>query len=321
MAKPTVVSLFSGIGGIDIAFLQAGFEIIWANEKDRDACITYRNNFPQTTLIEADISTIDALNIPKASVLVAGFPCQSFSVMGYQRGFKDARGNLFFEIARIADIMNPQIVFLENVRNLIYHDNGRTFITIFNTLAQIGYYVKYTIQDASTHGNIPQERRRTFIVAFRDVDMASKFSFPEKIKLTVNLNDIINRSAKHDRLYYYNSDNKYYERLNKKIVNKTGMYRIDDSGVAKKKYAIAPTLKANMGTYPDRVPIIRDDFGIRKITPYECLALQGFPSDFVMKSISLNSAYKQCGNTVCVPVVKRIATNIYDVLVGTGENR
>ena len=168
MSNPTVVSLFSGIGGIDRGFLQAGFEIVWANEMDHFACVTYRNNFNGNVLSEADIATIDARKIPKCDVLVAGFPCQSFSVMGYQRGFKDPRGNLFFEIARIVYILKPKVILLENVKNLIYQDNGKTFITIFNTLAELGYEVKYSIQNACTHGNIPQERSRTFIAAFSD---------------------------------------------------------------------------------------------------------------------------------------------------------
>ncbi len=313
MNKPTVVSLFSGIGGIDLAFKQSGFDIIWANEKDRQACITYRYNFPDTMLVESDIRTISEDSIPNVDIITAGFPCQSFSVMGYQRGFKDPRGNLFFEIARIAEFVKPKVIFLENVKNLIYHDNGNTFITIFNTLAYLGYKVKYAVLNASIHGNIPQERSRTFIAAFADIDMLSHFSFPCEIDLTVSIDDIIDRKVKHSDLYYYNKNNGYYDLLNRRIPDKTGIYRIDDSGVAMRKYIISPTLKANMGTYHDRVPIIRDDFGIRKLTPYECLALQGFPKDFVFKGIPVESAYKQCGNTVCVPVVKRIADNIYKV--------
>lgn len=294
MSKPTVVSLFSGIGGIDLAFKQAGFDVIWANDKDKFACITYRNNFPNTDILCADISQIDSGIIPKADVLVAGFPCQSFSLMGYQQGFKDPRGNLFFEIARVANVIKPKVILLENVRNLIYHDNGRTFITIFNTLAELGYEVKYDVENACTHGNIPQERSRTFIAAFSDIEMLDRFSFPDEIKLTKSVNDILDRSIKHNDIYYYGSDNRYYTLLNSRITDKTGIYRIDDSGVAKKKYDMSPTLKANMGTYHDRVPIIRDDYGIRKLTPYECLALQGFPDDFKFSGIPIEAAYKQC---------------------------
>lgn len=305
----TAVSLFSGIGGIDIAFKQAGFDVIWANEIDRYACVTYRNNF-STPLSEDDIKAVDEKTVPRSNVLFGGFPCQSFSIMGYKRGFKDPRGNLFFEIARIAEHTKPKIILLENVKNLIYHDNGKTFITIHNTLAELGYYIKYSVQNASTHGNIPQERSRTFIVAFSDYEMMSKFSFPDEVPLTVGVEDILNRSSKQNDAFYYPPGNKYYDTLNRKIPDKTGIYRIDDSGVATRKYVMSPTLKANMGTYPDRVPIIRDDFGIRRLTPYECLALQGFPSDFRFKDIPLEAAYKQCGNTVCVPVVKRIAERL-----------
>lgn len=308
----TAVSLFAGIGGIDIAFRQAGFDVIWANEIDRYACITYRNNFINA-LSEADIKSVDEKTVPKSDMLFGGFPCQSFSVMGYKRGFKDPRGNLFFEIARIAEHTKPKVILLENVKNLIYHDNGKTFITIHNTLAELGYYIKYSVLNASTHGNIPQERSRTFIAAFSDYEMMSRFSFPDEIPLMVGIEDILNRSSKQNDAFYYPPGNKHYEALNRKIPDKTGIYRIDDSGIATRKYAMSPTLKANMGTYPDRVPIIKDDFGIRKLTPYECLALQGFPSDFRFKDIPLEAAYKQCGNTVCVPVVRRIAENLLKV--------
>lgn len=316
MDKPTVVSLFAGIGGIDLAFEQAGFNVIWANEQDHHACVTYRTNFPSKTIIEGDIREINVGDIPKANVIVAGFPCQSFSVMGHRRGFNDNRGALFFEIARVAKEMKPDIIFLENVRNLIHHDNGRTFITIHNVLSELGYYIRYDVQSPHTHANIPQERNRTFIVAFSDLDMMNRFVFPDKVPLEREINDIIDRSKKHNDNYYYDESSKYYALLNERIKDKIAIYRIDDSGVATKRYDISPTLKANMGTYHDRVPVIRDDYGIRKLTPFECLALQGFPVDFKFRDVPIEAAYKQCGNTVCVPVVKRIAEKILISLWG-----
>ena len=305
-----VGSLFSGIGGIDLGFEQAGFEIAWANEVDAAACKTYRHNFPNTLLIKGDIRNINPDDLPDIDVLVAGFPCQPFSVMGYQRGFKDPRGNLFFEIARFIDAKTPRIVFLENVQNLMEHDNGKTFLVIYNTLAQFGYSVKYKVINA-TDVNIPQNRARIFIVAFRDINDCDQFAFPESVPLETTIDDIIDRSTKHDDVYYYGSSSRYFKQLNAKIVDKTGIYRIDDSGVATRKWDICPTLKANMGTYHDRVPIIRDDFGIRKLTPMECLAFQGFPKDFTFKGISLENAYKQCGNTVCIKVVINIAKRLF----------
>lgn len=316
MDKPTVVSLFAGIGGIDLAFEQAGFNVIWANEQDHHACVTYRLNFPNKPIIEGDIRNINTDDIPKADVVVAGFPCQSFSIMGHRRGFNDSRGALFFEIAGFVKEIQPSVIFLENVRNLIHHDNGKTFITIYNTLSELGYFVKYDVESPHTHANIPQERNRTFVVAFADIPTMNKFSFPDKFPLSRGINDIIDRSVKHNDNYYYGVDNKYYPLLDSRIPDKTGIYRIDDSGVATRKYEISPTLKANMGTYHDRVPIIRDDFGLRKLTPFECLALQGFPTGFEFKDIPIEAAYKQCGNTVCVPVVKQIAERIYKCLRG-----
>ena len=313
MDKVKVGSLFSGIGGIDLGFEQAGFEIVWANDLDAAACKTYRNNFPNTILIEGDVRNVDPHTLSDIDVLIAGFPCQPFSVMGYRRGFNDPRGNLFFEIVRFIDIKQPKVVFLENVQNLMEHDNGKTFLVIYNTLAQFDYSVKYKVINA-TDVNIPQNRSRIFIVAFRDVEDCDKFSFPQSTPLKATIDDIIDRSIKHDDIYYYGSDSRYFKALNAKIVDKTGIYRIDDSGIATRKWDVCPTLKANMGTYHDRVPIIRDDFGIRKLTPMECLAFQGYPKDYTFKGVSLENAYKQCGNTVCVPIIKSIAAKLFELM-------
>jgi len=308
-----VGSLFSGIGGIDLGFEQAGFEIAWANDIDVEACKTYRYNFPNTYLIEGDVRDMDPHTLPDIDVLIAGFPCQPFSIMGYRRGFKDPRGNLFFEISRFIDIKRPRVVFLENVRNLMEHDDGKTFLVIYNTLAHFGYSVKYKVIDA-IDVNVPQNRARIFIVAFLNIEDCDRFVFHETVPLEATIEDILDRSIKHDDIYYYGSGSRYFKELDAKIVDKTGIYRIDDSGVAMRKWSVCPTLKANMGTYPDRVPIIRDDFGIRKLTPMECLAFQGYPKDYSFKGVSLESAYKQCGNTVCVPVVRRIAERIKEIM-------
>lgn len=309
-----VISLFSGIGGIDLGFKQAGFEIVWANEFDKDAATTYKLNLGKDHLHVGDIRDVNVNDIPDFDVLVAGFPCQPFSIAGRQKGFDDERGNLFFEITRIIDAKRPKCVFLENVPNLIEHDNGKTFLVIFNSLAQFGYSVRYQILDSSKYGNVPQTRKRIFIVAFLDDYDSFAFDFPKEIELSVSLNDIIKRNEKHDDMYYYNATSVYFEDLKKRVTNKKAIYKIYDGGVGKKANYICPTLTANMGTYPDRVPIVLDDYGIRKITPYECLALQGFPSDYRFAGIPIASAYKQCGNSVVVPVIRRIAEEIAKVL-------
>lgn len=310
-----VCSLFSGIGGIDLGFMQAGFKIVWANEFDRDAARTYRYNFGNEHLVEKDIRKVDVTTIPDFDVLVAGFPCQPFSILGKQRGFEDSRGMLFYEIERVVKAKRPQIIFLENVANLIEHDDGKTFLTVYNTLVPYGYSFRYRVMDAIEYGNVPQHRTRIFIVAFLDNDKCESFAFPEKLKRTTKLNDIINRSEKHDKSYYYTETNEYFADLNKVAKDKQAVYRIFENGVSAKPYYVCPTLVASMGAFMHRVPVVRDDYGIRMITPYECLALQGFPKDYRFPKIPMASAYKQCGNSVVVPVIRRIAENIMKVMI------
>ena len=309
-----VGSLFSGIGGIDLGFQQAGFNIVWANELDKDAATTYRHNFGNKCLVEKDICKVKAKEMPDFDILVAGFPCQPFSIMGRQKGFKDPRGTLFYEIVRVVKEKQPKIIFLENVSNLIKHDDGKTFLAIYNALAPLGYSLRYSVMDATEYGNVPQIRTRIFIVAFLDEEKCEKFKFPEKIERTVQLNDIIKRDIKHDNSYYYNENSPYYKDLKIIVTDKRALYKIYDTGVSRKAHYICPTLTANMGTYPDRVPIVLDDYGIRKITPYECLALQGFPKEYRFPKIPLPSAYKQCGNSVVVPVIKRRAESIMSLM-------
>ena len=304
-----VGSLFSGIGGIDLGFIQAGHQILWANEMDRDACKTYRTNFPDTILIEGDIRKTDAKRLPHVDIITAGFPCQPFSVCGRQKGFKDNRGNLFFEIMRFADDIKPEIVFLENVANLTEHDNGRTFNIIHNELSSRDYFIRYLVADACDYG-IPQHRTRTYILAFRDYEQCQNYSFPEKVKLTKHIFDVIDKSAKVDGSFYLSPNTPKYAKMDKAITDNNQVYRFSDYGIQAAKDGISFTLKANMGTWYDREPVIRDNYGIRKLTPYECLALMGFPREFKFGDIPMKSAYKQAGNSVCVPVICEIVKEI-----------
>ena len=164
---------------------------------NRILCKTYRLNFPSTALIENDIRTVDDNVLPKVDIITAGFPCQPFSVCGNQKGFCDNRGNLFFEIMRIADAIEPKIVFLENVANLVEHDKGRTFNVIHNDLVSRGYYLRYLVADACDYG-IPQHRTRTYLLAFSDVERCESYRFPEMVKLEKRVFDIIDKSVKAD---------------------------------------------------------------------------------------------------------------------------
>ena len=313
--KYCVASLFAGIGGICLGFKQSGFEIVWANEFDSAACRTYRYNFGDSYLVEADICQVKTESIPDFDVLVGGFPCQPFSIAGRQKGFDDKRGNLFFEITRIMNAKRPKVVFLENVPNLMEHDDGKTFLVIYNSLVQFGYSIYYKVMGADEYGNLPQTRKRIYIVAFRD-DIADKvYHHPEPIGLTLSIDDIVKKNDKKNDIYYYNRGSKMYAYLKANMTDKFAIYRIIDAGVRKTRNRMCPTLIANMGTYPNRVPVIWDDYGIRKLTLRECLDFQGFPQDFYFpNTITIDDAYKQIGNSVCVPVIKRIAEQIKRVL-------
>lgn len=306
---PTVCSLFAGIGGIDLGFKQAGFDIIWANEYDTAACKTYRHNFDGSNLVEGDIRDISADNIPDFDVLTAGFPCQPFSIAGKQKGFNDKRGNLFFEIARIIDAKRPKVVFLENVANLMEHDDGKTFLVIFSSLAQFGYTVYYKVMASNEYGNLPQIRKRIYITAIHE-SIQQSYKHPEPVELTLKSTDIIHRNERQNEIYYYNGK-VLYPYFESKMKDKHAIYRPTDTEVRWTKNQMCPTLTANMGTYPDRVPVVWDDYGIRKLTLRECLDFQGFPKEFYFpNTITIEDAYKQIGNSVSVPVIKRIALQI-----------
>lgn len=309
-----VVSLFSGVGGIDLAFEQAGFSTIFANDIDEPACKTFSQNF-NIPIVCDDIKNIKEDEIPDCDCLVAGFPCQAFSIAGYRKGFEDTRGTLFFEIARIIKKKKPQVVFLENVKNLVAHDNGKTFEVILNTLQEIGYHVRYMVLNACEYGNIPQNRERIYIVGFLNEDYANKFYFPQPIRLTNKLKDEIDFENKVDDKYYYTREKypRIVEEMNK-FNNQDTLYQWRRQYVRQNKSNMSPTLTANMGTGGHNVPLVITQYGIRKLTPKECFNLQGFPSNYELPNISTAQLYKQAGNSVCVTVIKRIAQEIYDIL-------
>lgn len=310
-----VGSLFSGIGGIDLGFAQAGFEIAWAIENNHASCETYRANFKDTLLIEQDIRKVNAEELPHIDVLAAGFPCQSFSVGGKQQGFHDDRGNLFFEVARFIMVHNPRYVFLENVANLVQHDNGHTFHVIYNTLIEYGYFIRYRVMRASEYGNIPQIRDRIYIVAFREIEDCDSFSFPEPVELIIQISDIIDRSKRVRDVYYYTDNEPFSVTAQQIVQRKDSIYRVYHSSIKITQNHMCPTLTASMGTQRNQVHLIRDDYGVRKLTPRECLRFQGFPDTFGFpKTTTLDNAYKQIGNSVCVPVIKAIAKQIHAVL-------
>ena len=288
---------------------------MYANEFDPYPVGTYELNL-DIKVDCRDIHEVQVDQIPDFDVMLAGFPCQAFSIAGNRQGFEDekGRGTLFFELVRIFKAKKPQIIFLENVKNLVGHDNGNTFSVIIDELKKEGYNVKYSVLNAMEYGNIPQNRERIYIVAFKDVECYKNFEFPLPLPLTTKLSDIIDFEKKIDEKYYY-TEGKYkgdiYEKLVEAMDDDNAIYQWRRKYVRKNKSGVVPTLTANQGEGGHNVCLIKTKNGIRKMTPHECFNTQGFPKDFKLPDNQSESRlYKQAGNSVCVSVITRIADEI-----------
>ena len=307
--------IFAGVGGIDLGFEEQGFKTIYANEFDTKARETFALNFPEVTLDSRDLREVFASEVPTVDIIVGGFPCQSFSIEGYQQGFQDetGRGTLFFELARIIKVKQPRAIFLENVKNLVHHDKGNTLRIILKTLEDLGYFVTYQVMNAAEYGNLPQGRERIYIVGFKDKGAFECFTFPQKLDLTKSVFDVIDFKGKVEEQYYYRGDKPYYPLLRDNIVSVGSIYEYRRGNtIRENKSGVVPTLLASMGTGGNNVPLILTEDGeIRKLTPRECFNTQGFPSSYKFPEKMANShLYKQAGNSVAVPLVSRIAKQI-----------
>lgn len=307
----SVGGLFAGIGGIELGFKKAGFKISWANEIDKNAAITYRANHKHK-LFEKDLRNLQTDEVQKIDILTGGFPCQAFSVAGYRKGFEDERGNVFFEILRFIDDLEPKILFLENVKNLITHDKGNTFKIIVDELEKRDYHLKYKVLNSSKYANVPQNRERIYIVGFKEKKVYDNFEFPQPRKLIKTINDLLEDEV--DEKYYYHNS-KYYAQLKEEMLNDDTIYQWRRTYVRENKSKLCPTLTANMGTGGHNVPLIIDKKDIRKLTPRECARFQGYDDSFILSDKLANSAlYKQVGNSVTVPVIEAIAKQIKKAL-------
>ncbi|WP_461639443.1 DNA (cytosine-5-)-methyltransferase [Labilibaculum euxinus] len=315
--KLKFIDLFAGIGGFRLALQNVGGKCIYTSEWNSNAKKTYRANFGEIPF--GDITKEKNKNyIPdQFDILCAGFPCQAFSIAGNRKGFADTRGTLFFDVEQIIERHQPKVVFLENVKNLVSHDKGNTFKVILETLEEkLGYKVFHKVLNTATHANVPQNRERIFIVAFDpdQVENYLNFEFPEEVKLTKTIHDFIEKE-KQDDIYYYKKDHKYYPELERSIISKDTVYQWRRVYVRENKNNVCPTLTANMGTGGHNVPLIKDDFGIRKLTPKECFAFQGYPvHDYILPKLANSNLYMQAGNSVTTSLIERIAKQICMVL-------
>ncbi|WP_379163232.1 DNA cytosine methyltransferase [Paenibacillus sp. sgz5001063] len=335
-----VGSLFAGIGGFCRAFKNEGFNVIWANELDPHACQTYKYNYPETKLYEKSIEDLSVISdgLEPVDVLTAGFPCQSFSLAGNKLGFEDPRGKLFFEIIRLIKQFGkdrPKILVLENVKNLLSHNNNQTFRRIEEEIQRAGYWFRAPVDEKGNlrsqfsnamilntreHTNIPQNRERLYMVAFsNDYFKNNNFKFP--LRNEAGLKDVrgfLNLDSKTDPAFYFDENSKYGKLFAEKIANgnKDSVYLLRRAYVRENKKDCTFTLTANMGEGGHNVPVIQDDWGIRKLTPRECVRLQGFKDHQLSfpEGMSKAKQYKQIGNAVTVELVQKLAAECLNKL-------
>ena len=320
------VDLFAGIGGIRLGFDKAfekDIETVFVSEWDKKAQETYRANFKDKFDIQGDITQIEEKKIPQHDILLAGFPCQAFSLAGLKKGFEDARGTLFFDVARIAEYHKPKVIFCENVKNLVNHDKGKTFKVITRILKNLGYKVYEKVLNSKNFG-VPQNRERIYIVAFREDIDSSDFSFPEETADSKVIADIMEEKEVSPKYYlsdvYLDSLIRHKERHESKG-NGFGyeIKKLDEiantlvcGGMGRERNLIIDRRLTNFTPVTHIKGEINKKY-IRKMTPREWARLQGFPDNFKFV-VADTHLYKQFGNSVTVSVIEAIAKKIKKVL-------
>ncbi len=304
-----MIDLFAGIGGTRLGFVQTGaVNIVFSDEFNKFSQKTYMANFGDRPY--GDITKIDEHSIPDHEILVAGFPCQAFSQAGLKKGFDDTRGTLFFDVARIIKEKRPKVCLMENVKNLLGHDHGNTFATIRKVLEDLDYAVYHKVLAAKDFG-VPQHRERIYIVCFdkHQVSNYADFEYPVPPKTPTRLGEILEETVDSkytisDRLWAGHQRRKH------------------DNAVAGKGFGYslftraspyANTISARYYKDGSEILINQPGNNPRKLTPREAARLQGFPDNFVIP-VSDTQAYRQFGNSVCVPVIHAIAEQMIKVL-------
>ena len=310
-----MIDLFAGTGAFSKAFEKYEIKCCFAN----DFCNNSKKIFDINHDIEltyGNLNDIKNEDIPHHNILCGGFPCQPFSIAGNQEGFNDERSNVFWKILSIINYHKPDVVILENVKNLKSHDKGNTFKVIHEKISKLGYHIKYDILNTSKITSIPQNRERIYIVCFKDKDKYNKFEFNFEEKQKKQINELLINEDIPDK-HYYNDRFKVYDCIKEgviKNIDENVLYQYRRYYVRENKNNVCPTLTANMGGGGHNVPLLKDKKGIRRLTPRECFNLQGFPSDYKLPDICDGGLYRLAGNAVSVPVVKLIAEKISNIL-------
>jgi len=310
-ASFTFIDLFAGIGGTRLGFESAGGRCVFTSEWDKESQKTYYANFGEVP--HGDITKIEAKTIPDFDVLLAGFPCQPFSSIGQRQGFKHAtQGTLFYDVARIIEEKKPKAFMLENVPGLLTHGKGKTFKVIVKTLISLGYTVDYKVLDSSKFG-VPQQRKRIYIVGFRDdlVEENFEFVFPEGNNSRVYINKYLEKDVKGYSISKHLQDSYIYKKDDGRPLV------VDSNSKVHVKTLVSTYHKIQRLTST----FVKDgETGLRLFTVNECKAIMGFPKEFIVP-VSRTQMYRQFGNSVVVPVISAVAKKIAQVLEECDNSR
>lgn len=294
MKNFTFIDLFAGIGGMRLGFEAVGGQCVFSSEWDKYAQDTYEANFAERP--HGDITQINPYSIPQHNILIAGFPCQAFSICGEQKGFTDTRGTLFFNIEEILRVKKPDAFLLENVKNLQSHDKGKTFKIILQHLEKLGYFVHHTVLNSLDFG-IPQKRERTIIVGFQE---NITFSFPQPLDIKINLSTILEPDNVIDKKYFASDDiqQKRLQKVKPHYPTPSIWHENKAGNISALPYSCALRAGASYNYL-----LVN---GVRRLTPRELLRLQGFPDTFKIV-VPYAQIRKQTGNSVTVPVIEAVA--------------
>jgi len=318
--KLKLVDFCAGSGAFSYIFHKIGFtETVFANDLKKECKLFFEENINKTSqFVVDDIFNIKNETIPSMDILTAGFPCQPFSIAGNKTGFKDPRSNVFLKLMDILLYHKPRFVVFENVKNLQTHDKCQSFVFVLDEMKKAKYFVKYKVLNTCTISSIPHNRERLFILGFRHEEDYLSFEFPS---LPMNhqikpLKEFLEKTVASK--YYYDERSRIYPKLLEsvtKTIDQNVMYQYRRFYVRENKNHVCPTLTENMGSGGHNVPILKDDYGIRKLTPRECFSLQGFPDDFVFPTKLCDSVlYKMAGNAVSLPVIEEIGKQLLKIL-------
>lgn len=310
----TLMELCTGTGGFSLGFHTTNkVNTLYANDYVKSSQLIYTHNFPSVPFECKDLNTVELNQLPETDILTSGFSCQPFSISGLQHGFEDTRSFVFLKTIQVMKLKQPKIVILENVKNILTHDKTKTLTRILECIKDAGYQCSYSLLNTSNHTPIPQNRERVYFICVRNDLKQFRVYFPNTCPHSFNVSECIS-SNQQKKKYYYTNRFKIWPMIEEKvieIISTNTIYQYRRTDVRENKTKRFPTITANAGSGGHNVLILKDKFGIRKMTPREYFLIQGFNDEYTFPPQCSDSAlYKLAGNAISVPIIQSLASHI-----------